>query len=61
MNSPVDKPVPAEPEHVQCEICLTEIPTSVAVTPEGKDYIHHFCGLECMGRWQAGHPAAKTK
>jgi hypothetical protein len=49
-----DKPVPTEPELVQCEICLTEIPGSVATTVEGPDYVHHFCGIDCLARWRAG-------
>lgn len=40
-------------EIVSCELCLTEIPESVAQSYEGPDYVHHFCGLECLGKWQA--------
>jgi hypothetical protein len=43
---------PSEPELVSCETCLKEIPASVARSPEGEEYIHHFCGLECYRRWQ---------
>lgn len=38
---------------IQCEVCLTEIPISVAQRFEGADYVHHFCGLECFGVWRA--------
>lgn len=48
-----DKPVPSEPELIQCEVCLREIPGSVAVTVEGADYVHHYCGLDCLARWHA--------
>ncbi len=48
-----DKPVPTEPELIRCEICLTEIPGSVASNAEGPDYVHHFCGLDCLARWRA--------
>lgn len=52
MSHPPDKPVPQEPEQLTCDVCLTDIPASVAETMEGPDYIHHFCGIECMKRWQ---------
>jgi len=47
-----DKPASSEPIRVDCEICLKEIPKSVAVTEEGEDYIHYFCGLECYTIWK---------
>lgn len=42
-------------EVVQCEVCMTEVPVSVAQSAEGSDYVHHFCGLECLGLWRAKH------
>ncbi len=47
-----DKSVPSEPIRVGCEVCLKEIPQSVAMTEEGKDYVHYFCGLECYTSWK---------
>ncbi|MEW6313568.1 MAG: DUF3330 domain-containing protein [Pseudomonadota bacterium] len=38
---------------VACEVCLTEIPGSAARSVEASDYVHHFCGLDCLERWQA--------
>lgn len=38
---------------VACEICLKEIPRSVAQSHEGTDYVYHFCGAECYQQWQA--------
>ena len=29
-----------------CE-CCKEIPLDAAFTPEGAEYVEHFCGLEC--------------
>ena len=29
-------------EVVSCDVCLAEIPASVAQTFEGPDYVHHF-------------------
>lgn len=36
---------------VACEVCLKEIPESVAHSHEAEDYIHHFCGLNCLEAW----------
>lgn len=40
-------------EVISCEICLSEIPESVIHSAEGPDYVHHFCGLECLHVWHA--------
>ena len=38
-------------EVVQCDVCLTEVPVSVAKNVEGLDYVHYFCGLDCLQTW----------
>lgn len=38
---------------VACEVCLKEIPRSVAQSAEGVDYVYYFCGADCYARWQA--------
>jgi hypothetical protein len=38
---------------VACEVCLKEIPRSVARSAEGADYVYYFCGADCYARWQA--------
>ena len=38
-------------EVISCEICLAEIPADMAHSSEGPDYVHHFCGLDCLGKW----------
>ena len=43
---------PGEPEHINCEICLKEVPLDEAQSNEAKDYIVHFCGLECYHVWE---------
>ena len=50
---------PEEPETINCETCLTEIPPDEAQSAEGEDYVVHFCGLECYSKWkeQAGKKA----
>ncbi|MBI3778240.1 MAG: AF1514 family protein [Gammaproteobacteria bacterium] len=39
---------------VACEVCLKEIPRSVARSLEGPDYVYYFCGQQCYEKWQAG-------
>lgn len=53
-----NKPQPVEPSHIDCDTCLSEIPASVAQSPEGDEYIQHYCGLAC--RDQLVHPGEKT-
>jgi YHS domain-containing protein len=38
---------------VACEVCLREIPKSVAECEEGRDYVYYFCGAKCYEKWQA--------
>lgn len=56
-----DKPVPEEPEHIDCAVCLKDIPKSVATSMEGPDYVQHFCGLECYEQWQEEQTESKDK
>jgi EAL domain-containing protein (putative c-di-GMP-specific phosphodiesterase class I) len=36
-----------------CCMCCKEIPLDAAFTPEGAEYVEHFCGLDCYERFQA--------
>lgn len=56
MSDYTEKPVPNEPEHVQCEFCLAELPVAQSIAEEGEEYIQHFCGLECLERWRTRKP-----
>ena len=47
-----EKPIPKEPGYVACDVCLKEIPESVAVSSEADDYTQHFCGIECYNKWR---------
>jgi hypothetical protein len=47
-----EKPVPKEPHVVACDVCLAEIPLSVAISQEGDEYTQHFCGIECYSQWK---------
>jgi hypothetical protein len=40
-------------EVLSCSVCLAEVPASVAQSFEGHDYVHHFCGLNCLEQWRA--------
>jgi hypothetical protein len=47
-----EKPVPKEPDNVACQVCLEEIPLSVAISHEADQYTQHFCGIECYSLWK---------
>lgn len=49
-----------KPNQVGCEVCLKEIPESVATTEEGEDYIHYFCGLDCYTKWKKQYKSPST-
>jgi hypothetical protein len=46
------KPIPKEPDNVVCDICLKEIPESVAMSSEADEYTQHFCGISCYNQWR---------
>lgn len=46
-------PTSEELDKVACEICLTEIPKSVAVSSEADEYTQYFCGTECYTKWRS--------
>jgi hypothetical protein len=35
-----------------CEVCLKEIPADAVKHTDTQDYVHHFCGLDCLELWQ---------
>jgi|TARA_R110001583_G_C5668157_1_gene410429 hypothetical protein len=37
---------------IACCVCCKEIPLDAAFTPEGAEYVEHFCGLDCYQRFQ---------
>jgi len=58
--NPAIEPTPAEPQLVKCNICLAEIPESVAMSSEADEYTQYFCGIECYNRWRDENVKAKT-
>jgi hypothetical protein len=37
---------------LSCEVCMKEIPADSVNVTDAQDYVHHFCGLECLDAWQ---------
>lgn len=37
---------------VSCDVCMKEIPESLAHTKEAEDYFLYFCGLDCYDKWE---------
>lgn len=46
---------------VPCEVCMKEIPRSVARSAEADDYVVYFCGLECYEDWAAEQIRERTQ
>jgi len=42
-----------EERKIACEVCLKEIPKSVALSEEAADEVYHFCGADCYEKWKA--------
>jgi hypothetical protein len=46
----------------RCEVCLKEVPSDAVNVADAQDYVHHFCGLECLGLWyRQGRVSATRK
>lgn len=47
---------------VHCAVCLKEVPADAVNVADAQDYVHHFCGLDCLDVWRkqagASHPGA---
>jgi hypothetical protein len=37
---------------LSCEVCLKEIPADAIKVTDTQDYVHYFCGLDCLQIWQ---------
>lgn len=37
---------------VSCAVCLKEVPSDAVKVTDAQDYVLHFCGLDCLERWQ---------
>lgn len=38
---------------LSCEVCLKEVPADASLTEYVQDYVHHFCGLDCLDTWRS--------
>ena len=45
--------MPEDKSTISCDFCLKEVPLSAAFTPEGADYVGHFCGIDCYEKFVA--------
>lgn len=43
---------PLDPEKVNCEVCLKQIPISEAKSEEASDYFIYYCSLDCYDKWK---------
>jgi hypothetical protein len=37
---------------LSCAVCLEEVPPDALHITDAQDYVHHFCGLECLEIWR---------
>jgi len=37
---------------IRCAICLKEVPADALNVADAQDYVHHFCGLDCLDLWR---------
>jgi hypothetical protein len=37
---------------ITCEACLKESPADSVRHADAQDYVHHFCGLDCLEIWR---------
>ncbi len=47
-----DKTINSESEHLECELCMNEIPLSEAKSSEATDYVVNYCGIDCYDQWR---------
>ena len=55
------RPEKSEEKLLTCNVCMKEIPKSVAKSLEGHDYVYYFCGAECFVKWENKNNANKSK
>lgn len=36
----------------RCEVCLTDVPADAVNVVDAQEYVHHFCGLDCLEIWR---------
>ena len=48
---------PEEPDLIDCEVCLTQIPADSSANMESEEYVYHFCGIHCYEEWKRRNAA----
>jgi hypothetical protein len=51
MTTPIHTDIPSQ--KIACSVFLEEVPLNLADTPEGADYIGHYCGIDCYAEFAA--------
>jgi ribosomal protein S26 len=46
---------------IPCHICKKMIPKAAAVHAEGRDYVLHFCDIDCLDYWKKEQEEKKKK
>jgi len=41
-----------EERKIACDVCRKLIPKAAALHAEGKEYVFHFCNIECLDYWK---------
>jgi hypothetical protein len=41
-----------EEKKIACHVCRKEIPEAAALHAEGREYVLHFCKIECLEYWK---------
>ncbi len=48
-------------EKISCHVCKKTIPKAAALHAEGREYVVHFCNVECMDYWKKEEESKKKK
>jgi len=48
-------------EKIPCHVCKKMIPKAAALHAEGRDYVLHFCNIECLDYWKKEQEEKKKK
>ncbi len=48
-------------EKIACHVCKKMIPRATALHAEGRDYVLHFCDIECLDYWKKEKKKKKKK
>lgn len=49
-----------EIEKIACYVCKKIIPKAAALHAEGKEYVLHFCNIDCLDYWKKKEDKKKS-